>query len=140
MIGTRHVPIEQLLLSATGNQRGLQITRLQIDTAETHVELNGSLQPRGGYPMQLELRWLPGTTATYPLQGSVKLTGTIKELHLALNQTGPFPLTLDATLHELLSRTPRVDMTGQWRDARWPCRTARSTPAPWRAAIARRTR
>ncbi len=130
MIGTRHVPIEQLLLSATGNQRGLQITRLQIDTAETHVELNGSLQPRGGYPMQLELRWLPGTSATYPLQGSVKLTGTIKELHLALNQTGPFPLTLDATLHELLSRTPRVDMTGQWRDARWPLQNTAQYTSP----------
>ncbi len=120
MIGTTHVPIKQLLLSASGDRRGLNITRMQIDTAESHIELRGKLQPRGAYPMQFNLSWLPGTSATYPLQGSVKLTGTLNQLHLALDQTGPFPLTVDATVHELLSRTPRIVLSGHWRDARWP--------------------
>ncbi len=130
LIGTTRVPIRQLLFSASGNRRGLNISHMQIDTAQTHIELNGKLQPRGAYPMQFELRWLPGASATYPLQGSVKLTGTIEELHLALVQTGPFPLTADATVHELLGKTPRIDMSGQWRDARWPLQNTAQYASP----------
>ncbi|MGF1644306.1 MAG: translocation/assembly module TamB domain-containing protein [Thiotrichales bacterium] len=102
------VVVEQLRLNAAGEDATLKIVEFQLRAPTLEVNLNGTLQPIGDYPLELELDWQYAHPEFGPFAGNAAAKGDLAQLRLTHELQGAAHASLDAELFDLV-RQPRWD-------------------------------
>ncbi|MFW6345630.1 MAG: translocation/assembly module TamB domain-containing protein, partial [Halomonas sp.] len=121
--GAMEYGVERLALSLTAEEHRLQIRPLEVATRDADASLEAEVELRDDYPLALRLEsalWLP---EIMPQLGGQRITlaldGSLAELAMRLDLSGPLDLALDARLDALDPTLPMtVNLTSQL--LQWP--------------------
>lgn len=103
--------VDEALLEAKYVDDRLYIDALRVDAPLFQAKAEGTLQPRGDYPVNLQIAWTVSPPNFTPVSGGGTLSGKLEEqLVLAQNVTSPFRARLDARLADA------------WMNASWNAR------------------
>ncbi|MBY4677302.1 translocation/assembly module TamB domain-containing protein [Marinobacterium arenosum] len=93
----------ELQLQLTLDRERLTIARFEAGLPQGHIQLVGSLQPQGDFPLQFETRWQLNLPEQPPLQGQGTVAGTLNRLELVQQLSGLAQAQLMAELIEPLA-------------------------------------
>jgi len=98
------VQLTQLQLQASSLLSRIDIDRLSVNADSFSFDINGELRPTKNYRHQLNLAWSFKPANTEQLQGKGRIAGDTNKVSLMQNISGPFELSLEAEIKNLLAQ------------------------------------
>ena len=95
--------IDQLLLSASGNNTGITLSKVWLKTPELEFNAKGTLVPEGGYPIDLKTDWQLGLKEIPEIKADGTISGDLRLLRIQQSLQGALQAQLEIELSALLS-------------------------------------
>ena len=111
---TEAIVIDAVHLVAHTEDQSVVLESLQVRTPDGRLEVDGELEPRGDYPLTVNVDWTFEVPDLGPLAGRGSVTGTLQSLELTQSVSGAVVAKVDARLRDALdepSWTAKVDLT-----------------------------
>jgi autotransporter translocation and assembly factor TamB len=121
--GFDHV-LHQLHLSITTVDDKINLNTLTADADLGHVNANGFISTTAGLPLKLNLNWLINPQKNQNWQGEAAFNGDLNKLLFSTQLITPFPVKLNGTIQDVLKKTPKITLNGEWRNLVWPIASA----------------
>lgn len=100
--GAQPLVIDKIDLATTAMGPKVRVDRLTVRSAQLDADVQGTLQPQGAYPVELNLRWAFRAPGLAPFAGNGRLSGTLEKLRVTQTLGSPFPASADVVLSEPL--------------------------------------
>ena len=94
--------IDRLALSARVEGSDVHLAELEVIAPQGEFHLDGDVQTRDDYPMDLTARWQADIGQSSPLQGQGSVTGSLARLELQHQVTGFAEAELDGTVSDVV--------------------------------------
>ncbi len=107
--------INDIHLSATATNRGIDINDLSASYQDKTAKISGSLTPSGDYPLDIDVSLtaddilpdeLPEGSGNQALSVNAKLSNTVRNLNLSADTDGVFKTTLTGSIQPLATNYP----------------------------------
>ena len=116
VVDEQRLAVRQLALSAALRGSRLDLERLQLAAEPLEAELAGSATLAGEYPLALRLRAvLPRPELPAPLRLTAGLAGSVGQLEVTTELSGPLALHAEASLQPLVEGLP-FDLSVRWQE------------------------
>ncbi|MGK0224500.1 MAG: translocation and assembly module TamB, partial [Limisphaerales bacterium] len=101
--------VDQILAAARWDVDGIDIQQLDVTAPLLQAQAQGHLMLDGDYPLSLLVQHTLSLEDTVPIQGSVKLEGSLSELVVHMNLEPPYDTTVALTLRQLM-QSPSIEL------------------------------
>ncbi|HFD81248.1 MAG TPA: hypothetical protein ENK05_12775 [Gammaproteobacteria bacterium] len=119
-IGTDTYVIDNLWLSAhAGSIRGLVVDRFDIRSGDSRAELSGHAGLQQPYPLHARLHWRTRLEDEAEAVGEATIEGNLKRIQVDHRLRQPFEVGTRGSIR-MAAGTAVMDLSGQWKRARWP--------------------
>ena len=129
--------LDRANLRARADENGVRVEQLAVDAPLFNVASEAGFQFQPPHTLSFSGEWRARPPELPEFTGKLELGGDVAALTLRNHVAQPFPLQLDAGVHDLTG-APRWQAQLAWQEARWPLAKASPTAAAQAAMVSSR--